>query len=229
MSKAGILHELGFVRLEGGPVVLGTEQPLPCRFEGYRHNEVPMRRFEVGSFWIAKHCVTNWEYERCDRRHRRPLTAPDDRHPATDVTYLNALNYCQWLSEQRGIKFALPTEAQWVFAAAPHGQQFPWGDKPSKKYALTRGPDINGPIHVDDMRFGPNWCGLCHISGNVSQYVLGAHHASGHNGAASDGYYCLVKGGNWLHCPWSTGVQRRGIIDVAARISTVGFRLVVND
>ena len=229
MTKAEILQEMGFVRLEGGPVVLGTEQPLPCRLEGHRHNEVPVRHSEVNSFWIAKYCVTNLEYEQQNARHRRPLTALNDQHPVTNVTYLNALDYCQWMSEKWGIEFGLPTESQWIFAAAPYGRQFPWGDRPDKVQALTRGTGINGPTHVNDRRFCPNWCGLHHISGNVSQYVLGAHHAPGYDGAMSDGYYCLVKGGNWLHCPWSTGVQRRGIIDVAARLSTVGFRLVVND
>jgi formylglycine-generating enzyme required for sulfatase activity len=227
-SAAAILRELGFVRLVGGPVRLGSDRPLPCRLEGHRRNETPVRDVEVSPFWIARRCVANWEYERCDRRWRRPLTSPDDTHPAVNVTYLNALDYCRWMSERYGLPFSLPSEAQWVFAAAPYGWSFPWGECPDQDSALTRGSAVNGPVHVDDPRFGTNWCGLLHVGGNVSQFVLGHYFAPGHGGATIDGCYCLVKGGNWMLCCQSPGVQRRGLVDVAARLPTVGFRLAVN-
>lgn len=223
-----ILRELGFVRLTGGPVRLGTDRPLPCRLEGCRSNETPVREQSVGPFWVARQAVSNWEYERCDRRHRRPLTSPDDRHPAVNLTYLNALDYCRWMSERFGLPFSLPTEAQWVFAVAPYGWGYPWGNAPDRSLALTRGAGVTGPLPVDDARFGKNWCGLLHASGNVSQFTLGIYRAAGHGGAGSDGHYCVFKGGNWMMCKQSVGVQRRGLIDVAARLPYVGVRLVAS-
>lgn len=55
---------------------------------------------------------------------------PDKILPA--FMYWNEANfYCQWLGEQTGLPFALPTEAQWEYAARNKGQ--------SVKYATNNG------------------------------------------------------------------------------------------
>lgn len=225
------LDAFGFVFLEGGKVQLGSSSPLPCRLEGFRRNEVPVREVFVSSFWISKFCVTNHEYEEYDRKHRRPITSRDDKHPVTEVTYMNAISYAQWLSEKTNIVFSLPTEAQWIFSAAPFGWEYPWGmiDDRSRGHFFNPDPDKEGPLLVDDSFFGTNWCGLYHIGGNIQEFISGCHYIfPGSDGAETDGMYCLTKGGDWSHCPRSASVHRRGIIDVAGRAPTLGFRLVVN-
>lgn len=220
-----LLEYDGFVYLEGGKVRLGTKNPLLCRLEGHRKNETPERYLNVSRFWISKYCVTNAEYERFDKRYERPLTSQRDRHPVTNVTYMNALTYTRWWSETTGIEFTLPNELQWVFAAAPFGWEFPWGNKPDKNKSLVYNKRAVGPLEVDDPRYGENWCGLLHMGGNVQEFVLGTNYAPGTNGAEVDGMYCIVKGGDWAHCKQSPGVARRGIVDVAGRAPTLGFRL----
>jgi formylglycine-generating enzyme required for sulfatase activity len=227
-DERDLLEELGFVRLAGGPVQLGTSEPLPCRLEGHRRNETPVREVAVAPFWIARHCVTNAQYKRAVPCYHRPVTAPGPDQPATNVTYLNALTYAAWLSQEYGLEFTLPTEAQWVFAAAPYGVAFPWGSRPDRDQAHTRGSRVTGPLSVYDQRYPASWSGLLHISGNVSQIMLGLYGTAGHDGAATDGQYCLVKGGNWLLCKESAGVQRRGLLDAAGRSLGVGIRLVAN-
>jgi formylglycine-generating enzyme required for sulfatase activity len=181
----------------------------------------------VAPFWAARCCVTNLEFEAYRPQFRRPLTSPRDRQPVTDITYLEALGYAAWLSERHGIAFTLPTEDQWTAACGASGRnEFPWGDQPDRRLALTRGPKVDGPLDVDDGTYGPNQFGLLHAVGNVQQMLLGTAYAPGTNGAAVDGMYCIVKGGDWRHCAFSVGVARRGIMDVAARVPTVGFRLV---
>jgi formylglycine-generating enzyme required for sulfatase activity len=223
-----LLEQLGFVHLLGGPVQLGSTQPLACRMEGHRLNETPVRQFEVGPFWIAKYCVTNQEFERFVPAHRRPAVGAQDRHPVTEVTYVDATTYAAWLSEKLGRPFSLPTEEQWVFAAAPYGFEYPWGNRHSLGKAHVFNPDFEGPLLVDDERFGVNYCGLFHIGGNIQEFMLGATYAAGTHGAAADGMYCIIKGGDWSHCPRSPAVQRRGIIDIGVRAPTIGFRLVVS-
>lgn len=227
-KRVSLLKEMGFVFLEGGPVQMGSAKPTPCRLEGYRHNETPVRFTEVRPFWVARCCVTNAEFERVDTRYRRPVTSPKDRHPVTDVTYFGALKYAQWLSRQTGIVFDLPTEEEWVFAAAPFGWEYPWGNEPDPTKAWIYGSAVTGPLEVDDDRFGPNWCGLYHVGGNVHEYVRGCHHVPGTGGAAADGFYCLIKGGGWTHCRLSPGVHRRALADVAMRGPSAGFRLVAH-
>lgn len=222
------LESLGFVYLTGGLVQLGTPKPLPCRLEGQRLNETPVRQALVDPFWICKYCVTNEEYERFDKRHRRPLTSPKGNHPVTEITYLNAIMYAEWLVGQLGFSFNLPTEAQWTLAAAPSGFEYPWGMERSRAKAHVFKPGVEGPLEVNDDSLGVNYCGLFHVGGNVQEYILGTAYAAGTNGAATDGMYCIVKGGDWSHCPYSPGVHRRALVDVSAKAPTVGFRLIVN-
>ncbi|MDP3052944.1 MAG: SUMF1/EgtB/PvdO family nonheme iron enzyme [bacterium] len=223
-----LLKNLGFVFTEDGRVRLGTEKPLPCRLEGYRKNETPIREFDIEPFWISKFCATNLEYEKYDPKHRRPITSRNDKHPVTEITYMNAISYAGWLSKQTGVNFDLPTEQQWVFAAAPFGYEYPWGMSYSRNQAHVFTPDLEGTLEADDARFGTNWLGLYHIGGNIQEFVLGTAYAPGTNGALVDGMYCIIKGGDWSHCPRSAGIHRRGIVDVAGRGPTLGFRLVAN-
>ena len=51
-----------------------------------------------------------------------------DKHPASQVSYNDALAYCRWANKD------LPTEAQWEKAArGPKGMTYPWGDNDPDK------------------------------------------------------------------------------------------------
>lgn len=229
VTKENILSDLGFVRLPKGKVRLGTDSPLPCRFEGYRFNETPVRELDVDSIWINRFAVTNKEFEEFNPKRFRPPTSVGDRQPVTNVTYLNALRYAEWLSTKHGLAFTLPTEAEWVYAAAPFGWQYPYHENKvpdsQKAHNFILGETEYQTVEVDDPRFGVNCWDLYHMGGNVQELTLGSHCAQGSWGATMDGRYCIVKGGGFGHCPLSSGVQRRGIMDVSARSERVGFRL----
>ena len=49
--------------------------------------------------------------------------------PITEVTYIDALEYCRWLSNKTGERFRLPTESEWEYVATSGKQQlYPWGN-----------------------------------------------------------------------------------------------------
>jgi formylglycine-generating enzyme required for sulfatase activity len=227
-EKRELLESLHFIYLEGGVVRLGTEHPILCRLEGYRKNETPVREAEVAPFWICRFKVTNALYEQINPKHKRPPQSPDDDTPVVDVMYGEVLTFCRKVNEQTGMNFRLPTEREWTFAAAPYGWEFAYkeGHEPDITQAHTFG-DGQEPraVMVNDPRWQPNWCGLDQMGHNVSEMTGEAYYASGHDGAETDGMYCIVKGGNFGHCSLSPGIARRCLFDVSDRNPRLGFRL----
>ena len=226
-GKIRLLERLEFVRLVGGTVGLGTEKPIVCTVEGFRHNEVPRRQVEIAPFWICRFKVTNDVFEIFNPTHRRVPQSMGDDMPVVDVMYGEALTFCRKLNAATGMNFRLPTEPEWVFAAAPPGWEYPHGMEPDVRAGHVYGDgQEHGAAPVGDPRWKPNWCGLDQMGYNISELTWGHYRITvGQFGAETDGVYCMVKGGNYGHCENSPGVQRRGIFDIADRSTRVGFRL----
>jgi sulfatase modifying factor 1 len=117
-----------FAPIAGGRFTMGTqlghedERPPHAVFvDGFELGVCPVTRAEYECFVDA----TGHEPP-CDWSH--PLFAQADL-PVVGVSWIDAVAYCAWRSEQDGRPVRLPTEAEWEFAA--RGRQealFPWGD-----------------------------------------------------------------------------------------------------
>ena len=60
-------------------------------------------RFEDRTSWIFSEEYLGW-----------PLDGP--RQPVVRVSWQRAMQFCDWLSQKTGLRFTLPTEAQWEYA-----------------------------------------------------------------------------------------------------------------
>lgn len=227
-EKEKELFDLNFVYLEGGTVKMGTKYPVKCKLEGYRKNEVPERSFQIEPFWICKFCVTNSEFEEFMPGHFRPPTSHRDKDPVTDVTFMEVQAYIEWLSKKHRINFSLPSELEWIFATAPFDWEFSYKKEhiPEKDKSHNFNPNFYHTLEVCDERYGVNCFGLYLIGSNVSEMTRDWYYTKGHFGAETDGAYFLAKGGNFGHCKFSSGVQRRHLVDVADRSTRRGFRIV---
>jgi formylglycine-generating enzyme required for sulfatase activity len=101
--------------------------------------EVPQHRLELPEYFIGKYPVTNIEYQAFvkDTGHVPPRhwdgTNPQEEkgdHPVVNVSWYDAVKYCDWLSKKTGKAYRLPSEAEWEKAArGENGLIYPWGDQ----------------------------------------------------------------------------------------------------
>lgn len=137
-----------------------------------------------------------------------PANAPNDYHPVMCVSWADAQAYLQWLSQQTGKQYRLPSEAEWEYAArAGSNTRYPFGDDPadlckhanvfdrSGKEAITRITGKTGtPIACDDQAglttvvgmYAASAFGLHDMLGNVGEFVEDCQHLS-YEGAPSNG------------------------------------------
>ncbi len=175
-----------------------------------------------------------------------------DHQPVVHVSAKDATAYAQWLSEQSGQRYRLPSEAEFEYALRAGMQtRFPWGDgnPPARSGNNTGGLDISpsgrkwqnafagygdgawGPAPVGS--YNPNRYGLHDLAGNVSEWVADCWHDS-YRRAPGDGSAWVnpgcrirvVRGGSWASSPAQTRSAWRlgsGADNTSAR---TGFRVV---
>lgn len=105
--------------------------------------ELPQHEVYLPDFAIAKTPVTNFQYARFLRARRYAPPPPwrwwfwkrrwaplGRRHyPVVNVSWHDAVAYCDWLAETTSKSYRLPSEAEWEKAArGDAGRLYPWGD-----------------------------------------------------------------------------------------------------
>ncbi len=174
--------------------------------------------------WAALHPVTNAQYAcfqaaagRSDsERLGTALLAGD--HPATGVTYADALAYCEWSG------LSLPTWEEWRLLAGGLEQcAYPWGDTwtDGAECRWFGNRDGRSTASVYAYPAGRSPWGLYGCSGNVEEWC-----AASADGPSRDGAVMRhTAGGSWRSCRprdllCATPAQRLG----HTRTSYVGFR-----
>jgi formylglycine-generating enzyme required for sulfatase activity len=159
-----------------------------------------------GDCW--KLAANEWGHEVGKVSWNSPANAPSDYHPVMCVSWVDAHAYIQWLSQQTGKHFRLPSEPEWEYAArAGSNARYPFGDDPadlckhanvfdrSGKVAITRlTGKTKDPIACDDQAglttvvgmYAANAFGLHDMLGNVGELVEDCQHLN-YEGAPRDG------------------------------------------
>ena len=175
-----------------------------------------------------------------------------DNLPVVHVSAEDAAAYANWLADQTGQRYRLPSEAEFEYGLRAGSQsRFPWGDGPPPPGAgnFTGAKDRSPsgrrwqnafPDYGDDA-WGPaaagsysaNAFGLHDMAGNVSEWVADCWHDS-YWRAPADGQAWInpgcrsgvVRGGSWASSPAQTRSAWRLGSDVETTNARVGFRVV---
>ncbi|WP_237055979.1 bifunctional serine/threonine-protein kinase/formylglycine-generating enzyme family protein [Microbulbifer sediminum] len=157
-------------------------------------------------FAISRHEITFNQYDRFAEATGAALPGDEGwgrgHRPVINVTWNEARAYAQWLSEQTGKRYRLPSEAEWEYAArGGESRPFWWGDAdPRGKANCRRGCDSEfvGIFTAGSAPVGtyePNGFGLFDTSGNVAEWTQDCFLAD-YQGSRSDGRPVEVKNCN---------------------------------
>ncbi|HRD50644.1 MAG: SUMF1/EgtB/PvdO family nonheme iron enzyme [Candidatus Competibacter sp.] len=227
------------VMIPGGRFLMGSPPDEPERRDNERQHEV-----KVASFTLGKYAVTFGEYDRFASANRREKPKDEgwgrERCPVINITWFDAMAYAEWLSQQTGQQYRLPTEAEWEYACrAGTATPFYFGETISTDQAnydgnYTYGGGQKGGYQgktVEVGQFPANAWGLHEMHGNVWEWI-GSEYNGDYGGAelctvgdSNSGGPRVLRGGSWLYGPkWLRSAARIGF-DPRIRDYNVGFRL----
>lgn len=207
--------------------------------EGY--DEVPVHKVTITHpFRMGITEVTNAQYEAFRPEHRqlrgKNNVSTEDDDAVVNVSYQDALDYCQWLSQQEGKNYRLPTEAEWEYAcrAGTYTRYFTGDGLPE---AMCRNQVIARDFQPVSLKVGqttPNAFGLYDMHGNVEEWCADwyAPYPSAQQtdpAGPADGEFRVTRGGSH-HTPtkYLRSACRMAMIP-EDKHSQTGFRVVESD
>lgn len=153
-------------------------------------------------------------------------------NPITGVSWGDAVRYVQWLSQQTGQRYHLPSEAQWEYAArAGSTARFGFGDDEAQltQYAWFSS-NSNGKAQAVKQKQA-NGFGLFDMHGNVWEWTQDCWNTSYQNapsnGSAWESGDCsqrVLRGGSWSKIPAILRSATRFGVSAVNRNIIVGFR-----
>jgi formylglycine-generating enzyme required for sulfatase activity len=132
-------------------------------------------------------------------------------HPATEVTFADALAFCAWGGAR------LPTGAEWEAAArGTEARPWPWGETFDPERCACAEAAIGWTEPVRAHPDGASPCGAEQMAGNVWEWVADPPDEDG---------WRTVRGGSYLDHAWGLRTSRALSADPDRATPTTGFRI----
>ncbi len=206
-------------------------------------NERPATKVTIKKpFSIGRHEVSVGEWAFCVEDggcsfKPKEKAGQSDRAPMRNLSWLDAMEYVNWLSKKTGRPYRLPSEAEWEYAARGGTKtNFWWGDQVGKgkvdckdcgsEWVRKNPPEIGS--------FGANAFGLFDTSGSVWEWTADcwskSHDGAPRDGSVRDNSDCrqrVLRGGSWRNEPDYLRSTSRFNYDANVRYLVNGFRVAV--
>jgi toxoflavin biosynthesis protein ToxD len=158
-------------RLEEVPHILVAHADLGLE-PGWILKEVPRTDIDVGEFLIARVCVTRAEWLAFCDAVGCAFDGPSDDHPVDDVSWAEAVAYCDWVRHETGVPVRLPTETEWERAArGDDAREFPWGYEYRRGLANLHDLGVHGTTPVGSFPDGASPFNVLDMAGNVDEWT----------------------------------------------------------
>ena len=228
--------ELDMISIPGGSFMMGSPED-----EG-GNSEKPQHQVTIQPFFMGKFQVTQAQWQTVMGNNSASFQ-DSPLNPVEQVSWEDAVEFCDRLSQLTGKKYRLPTEAEWEYACrAGTDTPFHFGETISTELAnyngkYTYSEGVEGEYREQTTPVGyfkvANNFGLYDMHGNVFEWCEDDWH-SNYQGAPTDGTAWLsgysskkvIRGGSWDYYPDFCRSAYRGLNSRNNRISSFGFRVV---
>ncbi|MBN2772569.1 MAG: SUMF1/EgtB/PvdO family nonheme iron enzyme [Spirochaetes bacterium] len=211
----------------------------------------PINKVEISSFYMTRKEITQELWKKVMKDN--PSIFKDDDKPAENITWNQAVEFCNKLSELDGLRkcytiigdfvecdwdangYRLPTEAEWEYAAkggnVPDSYDFGGSDRTDETAVYQNGKMTSTEKTGTKKR---NELGFLDMVGNVYEwcwdrydpyYYLRASILQDPKGY-SDGYNRVIRGGSWSSSKEELCLSKRSFADPKQSGNHIGFRVV---
>ena len=214
VSCGGSGGNYAMVRVPGGSFQMGDTNG------GGSDNEKPVHTVTLNSFSIGKYEVTQVLYESV--MGNNPSLFSGGNLPVEQVTWYDAIEFCNRLSEKEGLHpvytigdltvtadwnkngYRLPTEAQWEYAAKGGNKSlgnYMYSGSDNADEVAWYGDNSGSSTHTVGTK-KPNGLGIYDMSGNVWEWCWDSYEdypneAQTNPASTSSGFFRVLRGGGW--------------------------------
>ena len=176
-----------------------------------------------------------------------------DAHPVVNVSWNDAVAFCQWLNKKEGKTYRLPTEAEWEWSCRAGAiERWSSGDKEDELKGSANIPDASLKAKLADANWAKNWDDGAPFTSAVGKYKankFGLHDMHGNvwewcSDSYDERYYAnsptndpqgpetgsprVCRGGSWHDGPVLCRSAFRGWDSPWVRRFYLGFRLALS-
>ncbi|MGB8686510.1 MAG: SUMF1/EgtB/PvdO family nonheme iron enzyme [Microcoleus sp.] len=232
VEKLGNWVNLEMVYIPGGTFQMGSSESS---------SEQPLRQVTVKPFYLGKYPITQEQWEAV--MGNNPSEFKGAKRPVEQVSWDDAVKFCQKLSQKTGKTYRLPAEAEWEYACrARTSTLFHFGETITPDLVNYDGNYPYGSAQsglyrqqtTDVGSFPPNAFGLYDMHGNVWEWCSDRWHDN-YNGAPTDGSSWetgtddrrVLRGGSWLNVAVLCHSALRSRVSAGLRGSFFDFRVAL--
>lgn len=217
-----------FIEVQGGEFEMGCG-PWSGDCGG---NEKPAHTVSLDNFWLGQHEVTQGQWAKVmgsnPSHFRRGNT-----YPVENVSWDHVQEFIRKLNGMSDVKYRLPTESEWEYAARSGGKQELYSggsDLDTLAWSSINSEHSTHPVG----RKAPNSLGLYDMSGNVGEWVQDIFDSKAYSTHKRNnpihtafGLHRVLRGGSWLSTKNMLRSTSRDYAAPSYANTGSGFRIVL--
>lgn len=239
---------LDMVYIPGGSFMMGSPDK-ERKSDWSKEKESPQHKVTVQPFFMGKFQITQAQWRAIASLPKvkvdlkpEPSNFKGDELPVEQVSWDDAVEFCQRLSNATGKEYRLPSEAEWEYACRAgtitpfHFGETITGELANYDASRTYANEAEGEYRKKTTPVGsfrPNAFGLYDVHGNVWEWCEDDWHDN-YNGAPTDGSAWtsgassikVIRGGSWDLSPVVCRSATRILNVPEFDYNLVGFRVV---